>query len=255
MGIKVIGCSGSEFPGHNSPAFLLNDDILFDAGSLTSVLNEKAQLKIKNIFITHAHLDHLKSLPFLADNIIVGNMNHRVNIFSISQALKTIKRHLFNSAMWPDFTIIPHPDDAILNLVELKLGKSIEVNNYSVTPYKVNHTVPAVGYLVEDKKRRCHFFYSGDTGPTPKTWKKIGDKKICCLIIDVSFPNSMEDMALKSGHLTPRLLKEEIKKMHHMPEHICITHRKPQFLKAIKADLDRLKIKNLRVLQDGEIIR
>ena len=72
MKINVIGCSGAEFPGHNAPAFLLDEEILFDAGSLTSTLNEKAQMKIRNIFITHAHLDHIRSIPFLADNIVVG---------------------------------------------------------------------------------------------------------------------------------------------------------------------------------------
>lgn len=70
MKIKVLGCSGAEFPGHNSPGFLLDDKILFDAGSVTNVLHEKEQLEIKNIFITHAHLDHIKGIPFLADNVL-----------------------------------------------------------------------------------------------------------------------------------------------------------------------------------------
>jgi ribonuclease BN (tRNA processing enzyme) len=254
MKIKVLGCSGAKFPGHNIPGFLLDDEILFDAGTLTGVLDEKAQLKIKNIFITHAHLDHVRSIPFLADNIILRNINHRVNIISISPVIKTIKKHLFNSSMWPDFTIIPNLNDAILNLVELKAGESLQVNNHTVTPYKVNHTVPAVGYLVEDKKKR-RFFYTGDTGPTSETWEKIGDKKMHCLIIDVSFSNSMEDMAIRTGHLTPKLLKEELLKIKYMPELIYVTHLKPQYLKVITTELKELKMKNLKVLRDGDTIR
>lgn len=253
MKIKVLGCSGAKFPGHNVPGFLLNNEIVFDAGSLTGVLNEKAQLKIKNIFITHAHLDHIRGIPFLADNIIVRNMNHRVNIFSIPPVLKTIKRHLFNSSVWPDFTIIPHPDDAILNLIKLKAGESLNLDDYLVTPYEVNHTVPAVGYLVEDKKKR-RFFYTGDTGPSHDTWEKIGDKQIHCLIIDVSFPNSMKGMAIRTGHLTPGLLKEELLKIRCKPENIYITHIKPQYLKAIKEELKKLRIKNLMILKDGDTI-
>lgn len=254
MKIKVLGCSGAGFPGHNVPGFLMDDEILFDAGSLTTVLDEKAQLKIKNIFITHAHLDHIAGIPFLADNIIVGNMNHRVNIFSISPVLKTIKKHIFNSSVWPDFTIIPHPDNAILNLIELKDSKSIKTNDYTITPYKVNHTVPAVGYLVEDKKKR-RFFYTGDTGPSDETWKEIGKKEIHCLIIDVSFPNSMQDMAIKTGHLTPSLLKEELHKIHHLPEHIYTFHLKPQYLKEVITDIKGLKMKNLEVLKCGDTIK
>lgn len=80
MEIRVLGCSGGEFPGSNAPAFLLDDEILFDAGSLTNVLDEQSQMKIKHIFITHAHLDHIRGIPFLADNIVTNNIDHRVNV-------------------------------------------------------------------------------------------------------------------------------------------------------------------------------
>jgi cAMP phosphodiesterase len=253
MRLKVIGCSGAEFPGHNAPGFLLDKEIAFDAGSITGVLDEKAQLKIKNIFITHAHLDHIRSIPFLADNIIVGEKAHQINVLSIAPVIGTIKKHLFNSSMWPDFTILPNPDGPILNLVTLRAGRTTNVNGYSITPYKVNHPVPAVGYLVEDSKER-RLFYTGDMGPSTETWKKIGDRKIGCLIIDVSFPDSMGDMAIRTGHLTPSLLKVEISKIPHRPDHIYVTHPKPQYLKAIKAELEKLRMKNLKMLKEGDTI-
>jgi ribonuclease BN (tRNA processing enzyme) len=254
MKINVIGCSGAEFPGHNAPAFLLDEEILFDAGSLTSTLNEKAQMKIRNIFITHAHLDHIRSIPFLADNIVVGKKHTKITLFSISPVIKTIKKHLFNSAVWPDFTIIPNPGDAILNLVALKAAEPVILDGYTITPYKVNHTVPAVGYLVEDLKGK-RFFYTGDTGPTAGTWKMIKNRTLDCLIIDVSFPNSMRELALKTGHLTPELLREEIGNFDQVPEHIYITHPKPQYFMTIKKQIAALRRKNLTILKDGDIIK
>jgi cAMP phosphodiesterase len=254
MKIRVIGCSGAELPGHKTPSFLLNEELIFDAGSFTGVLDEKAQMKIKHIFITHAHLDHIASIPFLADNIIVSEKQNKVSLYSIPPVLRMIKQHLFNSAMWPDFTILPKPDDAILNLVKLSVGKSIRVNSYTITPYEVNHTVSAVGYLVQDEKSR-RFFYTGDTGPSARTWEKLGNKKLNCLIIDVSFPNALSRMALRSGHLTPELLVKELAKMQQKPEQICITHLKPQYFKLIKDELKELGIRNLRILKDGDTIR
>jgi ribonuclease BN (tRNA processing enzyme) len=253
MKINVIGCSGAEFPGHNAPGFLLDNEILLDAGSLTGTLSEKSQLKIRHIFITHAHLDHIRSIPFLADNIVVGKKHNNVNIYSISPVIRTIKKHLFNSAVWPDFTLIPNPDDAILSLVPVKAGETVILNGYTITPYRVNHTVPAVGYLVEDSKGKC-FFYTGDTGPTAGTWIKIRNKKLNCLIIDVSFPNSMRELAIRTGHLTPELLREELDAFRQAPEQICITHPKPQYLKTIKKEIGALKMKNLSILKDGDII-
>jgi ribonuclease BN (tRNA processing enzyme) len=254
MKIKVLGCSGAEFPGHNPPGFLLDDEILFDAGSLTNVLNGGGQQKIRNIFITHAHLDHIRGIPFLADNLLIDNKGCKVNIISIPKVIKTIRENLLNGQVWPDFTIIPDPKNGILQFVRLREGNSIKVNGYSITPYSVNHSVPAVGYLIEGRGRR-RIFYTGDTGPTEATWKKIGKRQIHCLIIEVSFPNKMKDIALMTGHLTSSLLMEELSGMQLMPEKIYITHTKPQYSQVIRNEVKNLRLKNLRLLKDGEIIR
>jgi ribonuclease BN (tRNA processing enzyme) len=254
MKIKVLGCSGATFPDHRPPGFLLDDRILFDAGSLANALDEEEQMKIKHIFVTHAHLDHILGIPFLADNVLNGRKGHGVNVFSIPSVIKTIKKNLLNSSVWPDFTVIPDSRRAILNLVALKTTTSIRVDKYRITPYHVTHSVPAVGYLVEDKRNR-RFFYTGDTGPSESTWKKIGLQHIHCLIIEVSLPNSMGDMAIKTGHLTARLLREELLKTRKMPEKIYITHPKPQYFKTIKAELQRLHLSHLSILREGQTIR
>jgi ribonuclease BN (tRNA processing enzyme) len=111
-----------------------------------------------------------------------------------------------------------------------------------------------VGYLVEDKKDR-RFFYTGDTGPTESTWRKIGKQQIHALIIEVSLPDSMGEMAIKTGHLTTRLFREELLKIREMPERIYITHPKPQYFKTIQAELQRLRLDNLTLLRDGQTIR
>jgi ribonuclease BN (tRNA processing enzyme) len=254
MKIKVLGCSGAEFPGRNPPSLLLDHEIVFDAGSLTRVLDVKGQLKIKHIFITHAHLDHVTGIPFLAENIISAKRWHSIQILGIPPVIKAIRKNIFNGSIWPDFGAIPNSRKPILRFVKLKVGRSIGLNAYSITPYKVNHSVPAVAYFVEDQRGR-RFFYTGDTGPFDTTWEKIGARKIHCLIIEVSFPNRMEKIAMETGHLTPELLKRELFKMNREPGRILVTHLKPRYLRAIRTELQGLKIKNLRLLCDGETLR
>ncbi len=252
MKIKVLGCSGAEFPKHHSSSFLIDGRILLDAGSITDVLSEKDQLKIKSIFVTHAHLDHIKGIPFLADNIFIGNKQGRVDIFSVPPVINAIKESLLNDVVWPDFTRIPHGLPSILRLKRLKPGKPVRVDGYGITPFSVNHAVPAVGYLVESQKKR-RLFYSGDTGPTDRTWMEIA-AKIDCLILDVTFPDKMASEAIRTGHLTPGLLGMELSKMKNMPERIYVTHTKPQYRKTISSELRRLGINHVRVLKDGDSI-
>ena len=253
MEIKVLGCSGAEFPGHYPTGFLVDERILFDAGTLNSALNAKEQLKIKHIFITHAHLDHTREIPFLADNLFIGGHKQKVNIFSIPPVIRDIKNNILNRKVWPDMTVLPTVRHPLIALNIIKPYRPLEIGGYRVTAYKVSHSVPAVGYLVENREGR-RFFYTGDTGPTGMTWEKIGGKKIHCLIIESSFPNRLEEMAMMTGHLTPGLLKKELLKMNFIPERIYVTHLKPQFYETINRELQKLKLKNVILLREGDTI-
>jgi hypothetical protein len=62
----------------------------------------------------------------------------------------------------------------------------------------------------------------------------------------------MGKMAIETGHLTPRLLERELLKVKRMPERILITHLKPKHAQAIKTELQKLRIKNVKFLRDEE---
>ena len=64
----------------------------------------------------------------------------------------------------------------------------------------------------------------------------------------------MGKMAIETGHLTPQLLRQELSKIKEMPERILITHLKPKYAQTIKAELQSLLIKNLKLLRDEESI-
>lgn len=248
MKLKVIGSSGGESPGHNLPAFLVDKHILLDAGTIGASLTEASQWKIRHILITHAHLDHIKGIPFLADNLVIKNKEHSVTIISMQSVLGALKKNLLNNRIWPDFTIISAASRPVLLLKAIAPGKPLKICHYTITAYKVNHSVPAVGYIIEDSKGK-RLLYTGDTGPTGALWK--ASQHLDCAIIEVSFPNNMKHMAMKTGHLTPGLFLREIKKMAFRPKKIFITHPKPLYLKEIKQEIRGLPLKNVTILKDG----
>ncbi|GAB4484563.1 MAG: 3',5'-cyclic-nucleotide phosphodiesterase [Thermodesulfovibrionales bacterium] len=255
MKVRVLGSSGAESPGYNSPAFLVDGKILLDGGTIGSSLTEREQWRIRDILITHAHLDHIKAIPFLADNIIIRRKKNGVSLFGTAATLATLRHHLLNNLLWPDFTKISASIDPVLKLRNIASGRPFTVNGFLVTAFPVNHTVDAVGYLVRNRAGRT-LLYTGDTGPTDKIWKSCG--RLNGLIIEVSFPNSMEDLALKTGHMTARLLGREVQKMAAVPERILITHPKPQYINRIRSEIAALSLRqNLRIemLRDGEIYR
>lgn len=252
MKIEVLGSSGAELPGYNASAFLVDRRVLLDAGTIGTSLNEARQWEIRDILITHAHLDHIKAIPFLADNIIITRKKHSVTLFGTRDTLNTLSAHLLNDRLWPDFTKISASIEPVLKLRPITPGKPFRVNGYTVAAYPVSHTVPAVGYIMRDSGDRT-LLYTGDTGPTERIWRTAN--KINTAIIEVSFPDGMEDLAIKTGHLTPRLLGDELMKMRMRPDRVLITHIKPQYLRQISKELDALK-RNLRtrleIIHDGK---
>lgn len=250
MRLKVLGSSGAELRGYNLPAFLIDDCILLDAGTIGASLNETAQWKIRDILVTHAHLDHIRGIPFLLDNILLRNKRHNVTVISIPYVLNSLKDNLLNNIIWPDFTKIPDTKTPLLKLKTIIPGQPFNLCGYKVIAYNVGHSVPAVGYIIEDIKKK-RLLYTGDTGPTDAIWKAAQD--IDCAIIEISFPNRLEVIAIKTGHLTPRLLMKEIRKMKNLPEKILIAHQKPQYLKQIRREIDALRMKKIKILRDGEI--
>lgn len=253
MRIRVIGCSAVELPNSNLSSFLIDGKILLDAGTIGAALGQSEQWKIKHVLITHAHLDHIRDLPFFADNISINNRKHQVTVMSIPQVIQALKHNLLNNTVWPDFTKIPSPEHPILRLENVVPGKPFTIDGYNITAHKVNHAVPAVGYLLEDKKGK-RLLYMGDAGPSDAIWKSLSNKKIHSLIIEVSFPERFKALALKTGHLTPALLGAELKKLGELPDSIFITHCKPHYRKKVAQELKKLGLNNIEILKDGALI-
>jgi cAMP phosphodiesterase len=251
MKVKILGCSGSEAIGHNPPGFLVNDVVMLDAGTITAALSIRAQSRITDIFISHTHLDHIKSLLFLADNII-GRIKQPVNIRAIPKVIDAIKKHLMNDLIWPDFTKIPTAKNPVLAYKPFSAGVPVAVAGLKVQAIPMNHPVPAVGFMVSDA--RATIIYSADTGPNEGLWKVASKaKNLKAIIVDTSFPNSLDIIAGLSGHFTPAQLHADLTKANvKSTVPIYIYHIKPAHKKKVISELRALGRKNVKVLQEGK---
>ncbi|MCM0083524.1 3',5'-cyclic-nucleotide phosphodiesterase [Geomonas sp. Red32] len=249
MKLRVLGCSGAEFPGHHPSAFLIDGCLLLDGGTIGAVLDEEDQWLIKDILITHPHLDHIRGIPLLADNIVIKGLSGQVNVIGTAETLGALSSHLMNGLIWPDFTKIPTPENPVLRFREIAPGSEFAVGDYRVTACRVNHTVPAVAYRIEGGG--SSLLYTGDTGPCAPLWEMAGH--LSALVIEVSFPNELEELASMTGHLTPLLLQKELKKLPAPPGRILITHLKPQYYDQITAQLAALGLAGVEVMRDGDV--
>jgi cAMP phosphodiesterase len=252
--LSILGCHGGETPRHKTTCFLIDGCLAIDAGALTSGLPIARQLEIDHILITHAHLDHVKDLATLADNVF-GRRRKPVQVHCTRGTYRTLRRHFFNDRLWPDFTALPSRRHPTLRLVELPFGRPVRIGAYRVTAVPVSHPVESAGYLVSDA--RGTLAVSGDTGPTDRLWKAVnGARNLKALLVEVSFPNSMQELADVSMHLTPRALESELGKLSRDGFPIFLYHLKPGYMDAIRRDLEPLVRSRGLILPDlGEVYR
>jgi len=254
MEIRILGCYGGELPGYRVCSFALNGKLLLDAGSVTSVLRLSEQRRISSILVTHTHLDHIKGIPFLVANLVAEGFHEPVNIISTSWVIEGIKFHLFNDALWPDFTVLPTAESPVLKFTSIEPGVDFSVQDFIIRAIPVNHTVPAVGYII--RQGRSVILYTGDTGPTERIWEEANKlKDLKAVIVESSFPNRLRAMAEDSGHLTPIMLKRELKKLNRKDIPILLAHMKPQYLGLIRKEVPRIGQFQISFLRQGERYR
>jgi ribonuclease BN (tRNA processing enzyme) len=225
MRLRILGCSGGIGGRHlRTTSMLLDQDILIDAGTGVGELSLAELSLIDHIFLTHSHLDHITSIPFMVDT--VGAMRTRpLTVYGQRDTLDLVKNHIFNWSIWPDFTQIPSPDSPYMRYQEIALGEKRTLGSRTITALPANHTVPAVGYHLSSGKGSLVF--TGDTTNNDPLWpivNQISDLRF--LIIETAFCNRDRDLAIASKHLCPTMLAEELAKLHRSPE-IFITHLKP----------------------------
>lgn len=250
MKIRILGCYGAELPGFKTMSFLLNGTVLLDAGSATSSLTIEEQEKITDILITHSHLDHIKDILFLADNL-AGRKHTPINLIATDDIIAIIQTSFLNNTIWPDFTLIPTVNDPIIRFNPLRTEEEVRIDHLRVKAVEVNHTVKGVGYFVRDGNGS--FLHSGDTGPTERLWRIANETEdLRAVFIETSFPNEMERVAEISKHLTPKLLKEELKKLKRTDIPIYVIHMKPQYINTLKKEIGDIGYPNIRLLEQGQ---
>jgi ribonuclease BN (tRNA processing enzyme) len=220
-------------------SFLLDNVVTVDAGAITRALSIEEQRKIRHVLITHSHMDHTSSLPFLIENIF-GSNDEPISIYSTRRVLGKVRNHLFNNDTWPDFTRIPNSLYPAVRFVEIKPNEPFVIEGLpsgalEVTPIPVNHIVPTVGLLLHQDS--SSILFTSDTGPTEQVWQVAGaTRDLTACITECSFPNRLQQVSDVSLHLGPRTLAIELAKIKHQIP-IYLYHFKPPYVEELRQEL------------------
>ncbi|OGS99124.1 MAG: 3',5'-cyclic-nucleotide phosphodiesterase [Gallionellales bacterium RIFCSPLOWO2_12_FULL_59_22] len=224
MKLRVLGCSGGIGGNQRTTSFLLDHDVLIDAGTGVNELSLAEISMIDHVFITHSHLDHIACIPFMVDS--AWAMRDRpLTIYAIEETLGILRQHIFNWKIWPDFTEIPDACQPSMRYRPIALGETVVLGERRITAIPAHHAVPAVGFHLDSGE--ASLVYSGDTTVNDDVWEAVNRiENLRYLIIETAFSDGEKELAVLSMHLCPSMLAGELKKFRRDAE-VFVTHLKP----------------------------
>jgi ribonuclease BN (tRNA processing enzyme) len=236
MKLRVLGCSGGIGGSLRTTSFLVDHDILVDAGTGVGDLTIDELRRIDHVFVTHSHLDHVTSIPFIVDT--VGWMRERpLTVHALPETIDILRQHLFNWKLWPDFEVIPDAAQPWMRYAPIETGRRIDAGGgRGITPLPANHVVPAVGYHLDSG--RGSLVFTGDTTVNDALWPIVNRiANLRYLIIETAFRNRERELAIASKHLCPDMLAAELARLER-PAEIYVTHLKPGEYEVIMEEIN-----------------
>jgi len=251
MELRVLGCSGGIGKGHQTTSFLVNDTILIDAGSGVSDLPLEDMARIRHIFLTHSHLDHIHCIPLLVDSVF-DILEEPIQIHGQPDTIRALEKHLFNGVIWPDFTRLPHPERPVMRFMPMEPGQPFIVDETSFEMIPVNHLVPTVGYRVDGPNGV--FAFTGDTTTNDSFWNALnGYDRLDLLVAECAFSSEEIELCRMARHYSPELLADDLEKLRHDPV-VYLTHAKPGEEEKIFAECRELiNGREIHHLSGGEV--
>ena len=243
--------NGAASPGQHLTCFLVDDAVAFDAGSLAMASSPRQKERVRDIVISHAHLDHIAGLPLFIDDLF-ATLTEPIRIYAAAEVIEILERDIFNWSVYPRFSELSNLGSPVLEYREIEAGTRFEVGHLSVLPVGVNHKVPSSGFVVSDGTTTIAL--TGDTAATDQFWETVNaEKDVAAVLIECAFPNELADLAVISHHLTPDGLENELAKLKRADCEVYVVNIKPAYREDTIRQIVALGIQNLSILDVGRV--
>ena len=246
---STIDSDGRASPRQHLTCLIVDDRVSFDAGSLAMSCSKKQSECVRDIVLTHAHLDHIAGLPLFIDDLF-PTLSEPVRVHASREIIEVLERDIFNWSVYPRFSELSNSNGPVLEYSTYEAGRQFEVRHLNITPIDVNHRVPAAGFIISDNMSVVAM--TGDTAAMSGFWLTVNEQdRMDALLMECAFPDELQELADISHHLTPARLKAELGKLDRQDCRLYVTNMKPAYRDRIMEQISKLGIERLEILEVG----
>ena len=244
-----FGDDGRATQEQRLSCFVIDDRVTIDAGSIALSIGDRARTLVRDLIVTHPHMDHVATLPIFVDDLF-ATLEEPVRVHATAEVIELLKRDIFNGTIYPPFHEFRNGRTNVMEFVPFEPGRGFKVAHLSATAVNVTHIVPTVGLVLTDGERTIAF--SSDTSATEEFWQLVNRQtRLDALIVETSFPDRLAQLAEVSGHLTPSSLGRELRKLEHKGVPVLIMHLKPAYREVLVRELEALGHPDLSPMEVG----
>lgn len=195
MKLLLLGTTGYHPNDRRQTACMMLPElgVLLDAGTAMYRVREHLATDTLDIYLTHAHLDHVLGLTFMFDVLHEREMK-RVTVHGETAKLKAVKEHLFSELLFP----VEPPFDMkeIEPVSELPAGGKL-------THFPLKHPGGSLGFRLDWPDRSMAYVTDTVAAKDADYVEKI--RGVDLLVHECYFGDDMPDQAELTGHscLTP----------------------------------------------------
>ncbi|RZL92557.1 MAG: 3',5'-cyclic-nucleotide phosphodiesterase [Variovorax sp.] len=241
MQVRVLGCSGAIAKDCRTTSFLVDSDLLVDAGTGVGDLTLEEMALIDDVVLTHSHIDHTAALPLMID-AVASRRSQPLRVHALRATVEALRAHVFNNIIWPDFANIPSTEAPFVTFHDIAIGQTLQLGSRNPKHLEVLpavHTVPACGYAIRRAEGGPHWVFSGDTERNAPFWQRLNQLDVGMLVIETAFSDREQALARRSLHLSPAALADELAQIGPGKRYpIYITHTKPAETEEIMSQID-----------------
>ena len=240
---------GSASAKQHLASIILNESVAIDAGSLAMAANDELRARLRNVVLTHAHLDHIAGLPLFVDDLY-ASLDEPITVYGLREVIEVLERDVFNWSVFPRFSELSIGSRSAIEYRPVTPGQVFKVLDLTFTSIVADHKVPSAGYIVSDGVSTVAI--TGDTATLDGLRQSLPTvNNLRAILVECAFPNELSEIARSSHHMTPAVLHEQLKKLApSCPVYVC--NIKPSYRDEVVSQLHDLKLENLEIMAVGK---
>lgn len=252
MKLKLLPSSfeadGAASPRQHLTCFLINSKVAVDAGSLAMAATDEERASVRDVVLTHAHLDHIAGLPLYIDDQF-SSLTEAIRIHATQEVIDVLERDVFNWSVYPRFSELTNAYGRVVEYLPFTPGSTFTIGELTFEPLEVNHKVPTSGFLVSEG--HVSIAISGDTAAMGPFWDAMKKQRVSAVLIECAFPDELAKLAEMSHHLTPASFARELENLSSDDTEVFVINIKPSYRQHVIREIEALQLANVKILEVG----